>query len=72
MHGLDVDVDVRRDVPRRADVPDHVAGANPVPRRWSMFVQSGAVAGSSRRLNAAKASLTSDHVSAWAAASPAR
>ena len=37
-----------------------------------MFTKSGVNAGSSRRLNAAKARAMTDHVCAWAAASPAR
>ena len=53
MHSLDVDADVRREVPRGTDVCGQVAGRERRPRRWSMFTQSGVVAGSSRRLSAA-------------------
>ena len=35
---------------------DTSPGANDIPRRWSMFTQSGVVAGCSRRLSAAYAS----------------
>ena len=46
MHGLDVDRDVRSDVPRGTDVRDHVTGREcGAPRRWSMFTQSGVVGG---------------------------
>ena len=47
-------------------------GPNADPRRWSMFIQSGVVGGSSRLLSAAWAPATTDHACAWAAASPAR
>ena len=54
MHSLDVDAEVWREVQGGTDVCDQVAGRERViPRRWSMFDQSGVVAGSSCRLNAA-------------------
>ena len=53
MHGLDVDAEFRREVPRGTDVCGQVTGRERGPRRWSMFTQSGVVAGSSRRLSAA-------------------
>ena len=54
MHGLDVDAELRREIPTGTDVCGQVPGReSDVARRWSMFTQSGVVAGSSRRLSAA-------------------
>ena len=54
MHRLDVDADLALVVQRCADVRVSVSpGANAAARRWSMLTQSGVVAGSSCRLNAA-------------------
>ena len=53
MHGLDVDAEVRREVPSGTEVAVRSPGANDLRRRWSMFTQSGVVAGSSCRLSAA-------------------
>ena len=54
MHGLDVDVDVRHAGSTRRGRMRSAHPARTLPsRRWSMFTQSGVVAGSSRRLSAA-------------------
>ncbi len=54
MHSLDVDVDVWREVPtRHGCMRSWSPDSNAAARRWSMFTQSGVVAGSSCRLSAA-------------------
>ena len=72
MHGLDVDVEVWPSSQPARRYSNISPGANDATRRWSIFTQSGVVAASSRRLNATNASAMTDHVCAWAAASPAR
>ena len=47
-------------------------GSNAVARRWSMFTQSGVVVGELAPVERGVACVTTDHVCAWAAASPAR
>ena len=71
MHGLDVGIEVgsMSQVARRYAIMS--PGAKAAPRRWSMSTKSGAAAGSSCRLIAAKAPAMTDQVCAWAAASPA-
>ena len=54
MHSLDVDAEVRRDVPRRHGCMRPDQPASIVARgRWSTLTMSGVVAGSSRRFSAA-------------------
>ena len=64
--------DIRCEIPHhrrmRADQPHRPRGAG----RWSTKTESGVVAGSSSRLNAAQVLCITDHVCACAAASPAR
>ncbi len=54
MHSLDVDLGCQASRPTRRGCMRSCRRARKLsPRRWSMFTQSGVVAGSSRRLNAA-------------------